>query len=59
MKRIMNIKKKRLTEGRRRRGGGGGYASRPSMRPGMRPKKPYISKTTEPNLKNEYVLESA
>ena len=26
---------------------------------GMRPKKAYISKTTEPNLKNEYVLESA
>ena len=27
--------------------------------PGMRPKKAYISITTEPNLKNEYVLESA
>ena len=27
--------------------------------PGMRPKKAYISKTTEPNLKNEYVLGSA
>ena len=26
---------------------------------GMRPKKAYISKTTEPILKNEYVLESA
>ena len=26
---------------------------------GMRPKKAYISKTTEPNLKNEDVLESA
>ena len=26
---------------------------------GMRPKKAYISKTTEPNLKSEYVLESA
>ena len=25
---------------------------------GMRPKKAYISKTTEPNLKKEYVLES-
>ena len=26
---------------------------------GLRPKKAYISKTTEPNLKIEYVLESA
>ena len=26
---------------------------------GMRPKKAYMSETTEPNLKNEYVLESA
>ena len=26
---------------------------------GMYQKKAYISKTTEPNLKNEYVLESA
>ena len=25
--------------------------------PGMRPKKAHISKTTEPNLKNDYVLE--
>ena len=33
-------------------GGVGGYG------PGMRPKKAYISKNTEPNLKNEYVLES-
>ena len=33
--------------------GGGGWGA------GMRPKKAYISKTTEPNLKNEYVLESA
>ena len=27
--------------------------------PGTRSKKAYISETTEPNLKNEYVLESA
>ena len=26
---------------------------------GLRPKKAYISKTTDPNLKNEHVLESA
>ena len=38
---------------RRSRGVGGGFGA------GMRPKKAYISKTTEPNLKNEYVLESA
>ena len=37
-------------------GGGGGMVG---LGAGMRPKKAYISKTTEPNLKNEYVLESA
>ena len=34
-------------------GGGVGWGA------GMRPKKAYISKTNEPNLKNENVLESA
>ena len=35
-------------------GGGGGVGG---YGPGMRPKISYISKTTEPNLKNEFVLD--
>ena len=45
-------RRRRRGEGGRGEGGWGGGA-------GMRPKKAYISKTTEPNLKNEYVLKSA
>ena len=50
--------KKRFAVGK---GEGGGVGGRGWLRwvAGMRPKKAYISKTTEPNLKNEYVLESA
>ena len=47
---ILNSIKKRELIG----GGGGGGGARWDR--GMRPKKAYISKTTEPNLKNEYVL---
>ena len=42
-----------------RRGGAGGWEMERAPGAGMRPKKAYISKTTEPNLKNEYVLKSA
>ena len=42
-----------------RLGGGGVGLGGWGWGAGMRPKKACISKTTEPNLKNEYVLESA
>ena len=40
-------------------GGGGGWWSLVDWAYGVCQKKAYISKSTEPNLKNEYVLESA
>ena len=40
-------------------GGGGGCGRYGGGDKGLRPKKAYISEITEPNLKNEYVLESA
>ena len=43
----------------RLKGGRWGWGGWLGWGAGMRPKKAYISKTTEPNLKNEYVLESA
>ena len=40
------------------RRGGAGWEMERAPGAGMRPKKAYISKTTEQNLKNEYVLKS-
>ena len=51
--------KKSLQLGGRWWGGGGDGDRLLDWAYGMCQKKAYISKTTEPNLKNEYVLESA